>query len=211
MNYAYRECYLNDAMRNLGEMTEYAHDACNINPEKALRYFVISGYANRFEQGDPGVVCGLSGTELLQRAAEKCGEVKEWPPAIVKYSTEEYYWIGYILAYFQWSINRSFGSILDTVSPDDLLNMYPALHTASEERAVSSIADLYRSRTQAGRLQEYRKRMAMTQAELAKVSKVNIRTLQQYEAGSKSINKAAAETVIALAYALHCRPEELIS
>lgn len=211
MNYAYREYYLNDAMRNLGEMTEYAHDACNISPERALRYFVISGYANRFEQGDPHVICGISGTELLQRVAEKCGAVREWPSAIIKYSTEEYYWIGYILAYFQWSINRPFGSILDIITTDDLLRMYPALHTASEERAVSSITDLYRNRTCANRLKEYRKRMAMTQAELAKVSRVNIRTLQQYESGSKSINKAAAESVIALAYALHCRPVELIS
>ncbi|MCR5796732.1 MAG: hypothetical protein K6G63_02300, partial [Eubacterium sp.] len=122
MSYAYKEYYLNDAMQNLGEMTEYAHDACGVDPDRAMRYFVISGYADRFEKGDPCVVSGMSGTELFMNSAEKCGVGEDdWPSAIIKYSTDEYYWIGYILALFQWHGDRSFGSILDVVNAADLL------------------------------------------------------------------------------------------
>ena len=212
MSYAYNEYYLSDAMQNLGEMTEYAHDACRVDPDRALRYFVISGYSDRFGTGDPCVVSGRSGTELFCDCAEKCGAGREkWPPAIIKYTTEEYYWMGYILAYFQWKTNRPFASIVDVIKSDDLLQMYPALHTASDEKAIEVIDELYRSRSQLNRLQEYRKRIGMTQAELSEAAGVNIRTLQQYEVGTKSLNKAAAESIISLAHVLNCRVEELIS
>ena len=212
MSCAYKELYLSDAMQNLGEMTEYAHDACNVDPDRALRYFVISGYADRFGTGDPCVVSGMSGTELFRNCAEKCrADVQKWPSAMIRYSTEEYYWIGYILAYFQWTVNRSFGRIIDVIGADDLLQMYPALHTASDDRALEVICGLYESRSQVSRLQEYRKRMAMTQAELSEASGVNIRTLQQYETGAKSLNRAAAESVLSLARILHCKPDELMA
>ena len=141
---AYKEIYLKDAMTNLGEMTEYAHDACGFDVDDALRMFVISGYADRFGKGDPSVVCGRSGTELFQDISDKCGiQRTDWPKAIVKYTTEEYYWIGYILAYFQWTYNKTFGNIIESIKAEDLLNMYPALHTASEDKAIEVIKDLY--------------------------------------------------------------------
>ena len=212
MSYSYKEIYLSDAMRNLGEMTEYAHDACDVELDKALGVFIISGYAEKFAAGDPCVVSGMSGTELYIGSAEKCGlGMKTWPNAIIRYDCGEYYWVGYILAYYQWSVNRSFGKILSVIKADDLLRMYPALHTASEGRAIEELEELYRERTVLGRLQEYRKKLSMTQAQLAEASGVNIRTLQQYETGAKSLKKAAAETVFSLADVLGCRPEELIS
>ena len=210
MVHAYNKMYLSDAMMNLGELTEYAHDACGFDVDKALGMFVISGYADRFGKGDPMVVCGRSGTELFQDLCNKCGIQREWPKAIVKYSTEEYYWIGYILAYYQWFCNKSFSNIINVIKTKDLLNMYPALHTASEDKAVEVLMDLYNSRNATNRLQAYRKGLGMTQAELAADSGVNLRTLQQYESGAKSISKASAESVIALATVLHCRVEDLV-
>ena len=211
MSYAYNEMYLSDAMMNLGEMTEYAHDAFGVDPDRALRYFIISGYAERFEVGDPAVVSGTSGTELYIYSAEKCcAGLSVWPNPIVKYETEEYYWLGYILALFQWKTGYSFGSILSKVKAKDILRLYPALHTVAEDNAVDVILRIYRETSQLSRIQEYRKRLGMTQAQLAKASGVNIRTLQQYEAGTKSVKKAAAETVFSLAAALECQPEELI-
>lgn len=182
MIYAYNEMYLNDAMMNLGELTEYAHDACGFDVDKALGMFVISGYADRFGKGDPMAVCGRSGTELFQDLCNKCGIQREWPKAIV----------------------------INVIKTKDLLNMYPALHTASEDKAVEVIMDLYNSRNAINRLQAYRKSLGMTQAELAADSGVNLRTLQQYESGAKSISKASAESVIALATVLHCRVEDLV-
>ena len=211
MNCAYKEIYLRDATCNLGEMLEYAHEACSVNPDKALGYFIVSGYADRFSKGDPAVVCGMSGTELYRYAVEKCCvTVNVWPAPLVRYETEEYYWMGYMLALLQWKSGYSFGEILSKIKEEDFLRMYPALHTVSDENAVDTILDLYKSRSQYGRLQEYRKRIGMTQSQLAKASGVNLRSLQQYEAGTKSIKKAAAETVISLANVLGCKPEEIM-
>ena len=60
------------------------------------------------------------------------------------------------------------------------------------------------------RLSEYRKRLGMTQKQLSEASGVNLRTLQQYEAGSKDISKAAAESVISLAEVLRVSPRDLM-
>ncbi len=179
MSYAYNEMYLFDAMRNLGEMTEYTHYACGVDVDHAFKCFVISGFADRFGQGDPRLISGMSGTELYISIMEQCGVSKEWPDALVRYDTDGYYWMGYILAMFQWRTGISFRNIFSVISAEDLLKMYPALHTASDDRAVDSLEELYGQRSLVSRLQIYRKLAGLTQAGLAEASGVNIRTLQQ--------------------------------
>ena len=63
MNGAYSELYLEDAMRNMGEMTEYAKDGCGVSLDVLFHAFTVSGYARRWEMGDPAVISGMSGTE----------------------------------------------------------------------------------------------------------------------------------------------------
>ena len=168
MSCAYPENYLEDAIRNMGEMTEYAHEACAFARE-------------------------------------------EWPPALVRYDADASYWCGYMAAYYQWRRNLPFGEIFHAVPYATWLVMYPALHTASEEKLAEVLdGELLRLRTRT-RLQEYRRHLKMSQKELAEASGVNLRTLQQYENGDKEIGRAAAESVIALAQVLHCRPERLLN
>lgn len=212
MNFAYSQLYLTDAMTNLGEMTEYAHYACGTDLDLLFSCFVISGYAGRLQVGDPEVVSGMSGTELYREIMNKCGmENGPLPPALVRFDTDVYYWIGYILAYFQWWSRQTFKNITDAFKADDFMRLYPILHTVSEERAAEELLELYRKRAQFNRLQEYRKRLGMTQAMLAKKAGVNLRTLQQYEVGDKDIAKASVGSVISLAKALHVDPESLIT
>lgn len=59
-------------------------------------------------------------------------------------------------------------------------------------------------------IQEIRKARGLSQRELAEASGVNVRVLQHYEQGFKDINKAAAETVKALADALGVRMEDIL-
>ncbi len=211
MTCAYNELYLSDAMNNLGEMTEYAYYGCKTDTDMAFRYFTISGYADRFAKGDPPVVCGMSGTELYLNVLEKCGiNTSDHPAPLIRYDADAYYWIGYITAYSQWKMNIAFSTFFNVITSDELLQMYPALHTASEERAAESIEDLFRSRSTISRLQAYRKLIGLTQAELSCASGVNLRTLQQYEIGSKDLSKASANSIMALSGALHCRPEDIL-
>jgi len=88
--------------------------------------------------------------------------------------------------------------------------MYPAYHTASEEKTMDELDALLQRRGSVSRLQMYRKRLGISQQELAERSGVNLRTLQEYEVGRKDLRKAAAKTVLALAGALWCSPSELI-
>ena len=50
----------------------------------------------------------------------------------------------------------------------------------------------------------------MSQSQLAKVSGVNVRMIQNYEQGYKDINKASVITVYKLAKALNINTEDLI-
>lgn len=60
------------------------------------------------------------------------------------------------------------------------------------------------------KIQEIRKAHGLSQRQLAEAAGVNVRVLQHYEQGFKDINKAAAETVKALADALGVRMEDLL-
>jgi DNA-binding XRE family transcriptional regulator len=210
---AYSELYLQDAMTNLGEFAEYAALAApELSLDDIFRMFIISGYSSRFEKGDPQVISGLSGTELFLRTVDICGYSKEkWPEPICSYETGETYWCGYILAFYQWKKAKSFSTIISKVPVEYLLKTYPALHTVSEEKAYEVIeAAFSKNNTASSRLQEYRKRLGLSQKQLADASGVNVRTLQQYEIGTKDLSKASLDKTIALSRVLNCKPDDII-
>ncbi len=212
MNGAYSELYLEDAMRNMGEMTEYAKEQCELCLDTLFHMFTISGYAERWEKGDPAVICGMSGTELCLRIMQKCGmEDAAAKPALIRYETNEDYWAGYFIAYYQWEKRKAFRYIFSSIHESDLFRVYPSLHMVSEEKGAEVIDQLIANRNRRSRLQAYRKQLGLSQQQLAEQSGVNLRTLQQYEVRRKELKKAAAETVFSLAEALRCRPEALIS
>jgi transcriptional regulator with XRE-family HTH domain len=49
-----------------------------------------------------------------------------------------------------------------------------------------------------------------TQAQLAELSQVSLRSIQMYEQRKKNINKASAKTLYLLSKALSCKMEDLI-
>lgn len=60
------------------------------------------------------------------------------------------------------------------------------------------------------KLKEARERAGLTQKELSERSGVNLRTIQDYEQGRKSINKAQGLSLYRLADALNVTIEELL-
>ena len=60
------------------------------------------------------------------------------------------------------------------------------------------------------KLQTVRKASGMSQRELSEKSGISLRSIQQYEQKAKDINKAAVDSILALANALGCKVEDLI-
>ena len=88
--------------------------------------------------------------------------------------------------------------------------MYVTLHEADITKfadiADRKIRDYYSDTN----LKRIRNSYGCTQAELAELSGVSLRSIQMYEQRRKDINKAGAETVYRLAKVLGCTVEDLI-
>lgn len=207
---AYDKTYLDTAMENLGEMLDYAANACCMNAEEYWDLFIASGYAEQFGNGAPGVISGLSGTELVWEVIDRTGLKVELPKAQIEYDCSPEYWGGWIMAYYQWYTGQSFRDIQTYLSIRDVLKLYPVLHEASEDKFVDSVKKMFLSKRMPTRLQMKRKECGYTQKMLSEKSGVNLRTLQHYEMRGKDINRAAGNTLAALARALECRMEDLL-
>lgn len=92
---AYGIEYLDDAMRNLGEMTDYAVNACGMDLEDFWKLFLTTGYAEKFGEGVPRVVSGFSGTELAEEVLRKAGKKDELPEPQVEFTCSREYWSGW--------------------------------------------------------------------------------------------------------------------
>ena len=128
MTPAYGELYLNDAMRAMGEMLDYAVHDCGCDGDLFFTQFLSSGIAQQFERGNPKFVGGMSGVELalevFRRTADQIPDVDA--SAYGEKSPE--YWAGWSLAYYQWASGIPFreivshGLTVSTVCPMYLLH-----------------------------------------------------------------------------------------
>ena len=210
MIHAYDEIYLDDAMRNLGEAIDYSANCCQIDMDSFIEMFIMTGYAEQFEAGNPKYVSGMSGTELVMDVLTKSREEIDFSKPQIEYDYSSEYWCGWILAYYQWYTGRSFKEIQKHITLSDIAKLYPTLHEASEMKFVDVVNHIIAKKSMPTRLQAQRKIMGYSQRELSEKVGVNLRTLQQYETRAKDINKAAAVTLLGLSKALGCRVEDLI-
>ena len=211
MIHAYAEEYLDDAMRNLGEAMDYARECHHLDLDTFLSLFIATNLAREFGHGDPRVVSGLSGTELVLETLHRSGLSSKNPPAPQRcYDLSSAYWCGWILAFTQWRSGRSFREIHSLLTIKELERLYPTLHETGEDRAADSIEKILLARQPVTKLQNKRKLCHLTQKELSEKAGLNLRTLQQYETRAKDINHAAGETLLSLSKVLSCRMDDLL-
>lgn len=210
---AYSEFYLDLAMDSLGEMCDYVCYQLDMDLDEFFKLFLHTKIAERFGKGDTHLIAGMSGTELALQVLDTAGMEVAWEKrtARVEYTATDAYWCGWILAYYQWKTGRDFAQIYPYLSMAEIRRMYAPMHEASEEKFVDEINKKIRFTAYASKLQELRRRADLSQRELSELSGVNLRTLQEYESGRKEIRKAAVCTAIALAKALHCSVDQLVS
>ena len=72
------------------------------------------------------------------------------------------------------------------------------------------IDSLIKANNNVNHLKQLRMRFGYTQNELAILTGIPLRTIQQYEQGQKSLNKAQTDYILALAKALYCHPEDIL-
>ncbi|MBR6158987.1 MAG: helix-turn-helix transcriptional regulator [Lachnospiraceae bacterium] len=207
---AYDELYLTDARRTLANCFDYAAGSLKIPLEDFYIMFAQSDIAIRFEKGDPFVFSGHSGVELALMVISKRTGKYEYKDRIYKDGRSKEYWAGWAIAFYQWYSSCSFMRLCEDVPVREILNMYEKYHEMDIMHFVDRINEIRQGIRLNSYLKKLRQMQGYSQSELAALTGIPVRTLQHYEQGTKSIEKASASYVLALSRALECSPDELI-
>ena len=202
MIHAYDEYYLDMAQRKLGSMFEIAVYQEKLTVDGFAERFVQSPISKAIAEADPVYLAGKSANELLGLVLGK--QVDETEQNMLA-SPE--YWVGWVLAYSQWYLNKSFADIIKAYPCSKLLLNYFPYHEMDETATVELIQ---KNLPQGCPLKTWRKKRQLSQVELAKISRVPARTIKAYEQGKLDISKAQADTLYKLARTLDCTIEDLI-
>ena len=210
MIHAYSESYLYDAKQNLAECFDYAISNCRFNADIFSRLFVQSGYADKFERGNPAIVSGISGIELAQEIIMYAYMNYKFPEKIFSEERSEVYWAGWALAEYQWATCRRFKDIFSRIPLSEIVTMYSVYHEMDIMKFVEAInekQDQYYTETNLKRL---RKIAGLSQRELADLSGVALRQIQLFEQKKRNINHTRAIDVLKIGKVLGCKSEDLL-
>jgi DNA-binding transcriptional regulator YiaG len=200
MTRAYAESYRSLASRCLGNAFDYAVHGLGMPLSEFYDRFLASPLSLSFAEGSPKIVAGISGEELVLTLL---GEDEPFPWKESAGPSPEY-WAGWALASFQWYSGLSFQEIASYLSIEKLLALYYPYHEMDGQKLNDKLLATIHLQKERTHLAEYRRNTGLSQQDLATLSGVSKRSIQQYEQGRKSINKASASTLEALAKALHC-------
>lgn len=207
---AYDESYLNDAKQLLALFFDYLLYDCGFEADWAAVLFVASGYAEQFERGNPAVLAGMSGIELARVAVKKVYRTKELPSARYVEGATDAYWAGWALAEYQWYSARRFKDIFDCVKVSDILGMYAVFHEMDISQFIEAMEKKCSAVSAETKLKKLRESRGLSQAKLAALSGVKLRSIQMYEQRLNDIDKAQAQTVYKLSRVIGCAVEDLL-
>ena len=207
MIHAYDKNYLSKAQNNLASMLDFA--VYDLEEDLTVFYqkFLQSKICSQFERGESTVIVGKSGVELALDVIGDEALAAKYRPAANR--TPEY-WCGWALAYFQWQTNLSFKEINNYIPIVEAIALYSPYHEMDVSQFCDKMLELYNCRKINTNLKKLRQNAGISQSELAEISDIPLRTIQQYEQNQKNINAAKAETVVKLAKALNCSVEALM-
>ena len=210
MTYAYDRDYLYHAQKNFGHMVDFAVNTCDFDIDEYFHMFFASNVCAQFENGNPAYIAGKTGCELARMVVMEIKGVEIDQEDVMYMDKTPEYWLGWALAYYVWLRNCKFAYVYHAMSAGDMLGMYDTLHEADITKfvaAVDYVIDLHYDQTALTRM---RNSIGLSQIELSRRSGVNVRVIQSYEQRLREINKAQLSTVVELAHALECSPEELM-
>lgn len=126
------------------------------------------------------------------------------------YDRSPEFWTGWALAYYQWFTGLRFAEIEQAVPITKVHSLYIPYHEMDIRQFVDRMNEQYRIAKPETNLKALRTLAGQSQAQLAQLSGVPLRTIQQYEQRQKDINKAQAKTLFQLARTLKCDMEDLM-
>lgn len=209
MTYAYSELYLDDAMEALGSALEYAVLVANMDGQTFMDIFNTTDISREFARGNVKYISGMSGIELCRLVLSRCGMPLPMETGLPHIDYPPEYWIGWILAYYQWHSGKSFANICRVLKYDALYDLYGVLHEADPSKAVAVFDDMMQAHKETN-LSIQRKNKGFTQDELANLSGVSVRSIQLYEQKVNDINRAKYHHLVALAKVLGCEVEDIL-
>ncbi len=207
---AYDKNYLEKARTTLGRMLDFAVYDLKLDIKEFFDRFIISGVANAFENGDSKTIAGKSGVELAYEVMEKTGEnARNIKPRYTANRSEEY-WTGWALAYYQWKTSLSFSEIVKYIPISEIKALYSPYHEMDIRHFTDKMNDLYNKAKPETNLKIYRKRVGLSQKQLAELADIPVRMIQHYEQRQKNINKAQTEYLVRFSRVLNCDIEDLL-
>lgn len=210
MTHAYNKLYLDDAKKRLSLCFDYGINDCRIDCNNFADMFVISGYAKLFEKGNPAILAGMSGIELARKIISKVYPEKKMPEPMLKSDKSPEYWAGWALAEYQWYCGRRFTDIFQCITLSDIIGMYPIFHEMDITQFNKVMENRIQYNSRPSKLKKTRESAGISQSELARLSGVNLRSVQMYEQKVNDIDKAQAKTIYKLSIALGCEIEDLL-
>ena len=210
MIHAYSESYLYDAKQNLAECFDYAISNCRFNADIFSKLFVQSGYADKFERGNPAIVSGISGIELAQKIIMYAYTNYKFPKKIFSEERSEVYWAGWALAEYQWATCRRFKDIFSRIPLSEIVTMYSVYHEMDIMKFVEAINEKWDQYYTETNLKRLRKIAGLSQRELADLSGVALRQIQLFEQKKRNINHTRAIDVLKIGKVLGCKSEDLL-
>ena len=207
MIHAYDKLYLSKAQNNMASMLDFAVYDLKETLSEFYQKFLYSKVSKQLERGESTVIVGKSGVELALGVIGDDKLASKYRPAANR--TPEY-WCGWALAYFQWYSNLSFRDINNVVPISEILAMYSPYHEMDISQFCDKMLEIYNNRKEGTNLKTLRLNAGLSQRELAEISDIPVRTIQQYEQKQKNINAAKVETVVKLAKALNTSVEKLM-
>lgn len=210
MIHAYDKVYLEKARSNLGRMLDFAVYDLNFELTGFYKLFLASDAAQRFGNGDPALIAGMSGVELAYSVLSSAGQQMQRTQPRYTVNRSEEYWTGWALAYYQWETGMSFSELDRYVPVKKVQSLYSPYHEMDIRQFCDRMNELYREAKPETNLKLLRRQAGLSQGQLAALSGVPVRTIQQYEQRQKSINKAQGEYLVRLSHNLCCKMEQLL-
>ncbi len=206
---AYDKLYLEKARAALARMLDFAVYDLHYDIDVFFDLFICSGVATLFEQGDVNTLVGKSGVELAYEVIERSGLTVERVKPRYSIDRSEEYWTGWALAWYQWETGMSFAVIVRYVPIKDILAMYNPYHEMDIRQFGDHMDELIQKAKPTTNLKMLRQQNGLSQRQLAELSGVPLRTIQQYEQRQKNINHAQINQLAMMAQALNCDTAQL--